>query len=95
MCAPIAILRQTLTQPEGAVPNMQSGPAETIHVLRLFEDDPTDTPGLDESNPLSVSQLTLCLKRLIEGSLPSVWLEAEISDLSRPASGHYYMTLKE
>ncbi len=30
------------------------------------EDDPTDTPGLDESNPLSVSQLTLCLKRLIE-----------------------------
>ncbi len=43
------------------------------------EDDPTDTsatPGLeDQSNPLSVSQLTLCLKRLIEGSLPSVWLE--------------------
>lgn len=59
------------------------------------EDDPTETPGLDESNPLSVSQLTLCLKRLIEGSLPSVWLEAEISDLSRPSSGHYYMTLKD
>lgn len=59
------------------------------------EDDPTETPGLDESNPLSVSQLTMCLKRLIEGSLPSVWLEAEISDLSRPSSGHYYMTLKD
>lgn len=60
------------------------------------EDDPTaDTPGMDESNPLSVSQLTLCLKRLIEGSLPSIWLEAEVSDLSRPSSGHYYMTLKD
>ena len=59
------------------------------------EEDPTDAPGLDESHPLTVSQLTLVLKRLIEGSLPSVWLEAEISDLSRPSSGHYYMTLKD
>lgn len=59
------------------------------------DEDPTETPGLDASHPLSVSQLTLCVKRLIEGSLPSVWLEAEISDLSRPSSGHYYMTLKD
>ncbi|MCC6510907.1 MAG: exodeoxyribonuclease VII large subunit [Pirellulaceae bacterium] len=59
------------------------------------EDDPTTGPGLDEERPLSVSQLTMCIKQLVEGSLPQVWLEGEISDLSRPSSGHYYLTLKD
>lgn len=59
------------------------------------EDDPTDALGLDETHPLSVSQLTMCIKQLVEGSLPQIWLEAEICDLSRPSSGHCYMTLKD
>ena len=59
------------------------------------EDDTTSSIGLDENHPLSVTQLTMCIKQLVEGSLPQVWLEAEISDLSRPSSGHYYMTLKD
>jgi exodeoxyribonuclease VII large subunit len=59
------------------------------------QDDPTSGPGLDEDHPLSVTQLTMCIKQLVEGSLPQVWMEGEISDLSRPSSGHYYMTLKD
>lgn len=59
------------------------------------EEDPTSQLGLDEEHPLSVTQLTLCIKQLVEGSLPMVWLEGEISDLSRPSSGHCYMTLKD
>jgi len=45
--------------------------------------------------PLSVTQLTWYLKRLVEGAVPQVWLEGEISDLSRPSSGHLYFTLKD
>ncbi len=51
--------------------------------------------GVDEVSALSVSELTLRIKGLLEGSLPRVWVEGEISDLSRPSSGHVYMTLKD
>ena len=32
---------------------------------------------------------------LIEDALPHVWVEGEISNFSRPASGHWYFTLKD
>lgn len=60
-----------------------------------FDDEPIEQYGIDEDRPLTVTELTMRIKRLIEGSLPQVWIEAEISDLSRPSSGHYYMTLKD
>lgn len=66
-----------------------------VQAYDYSEDDPTTTAGLDEDHPLSVTQLTLCIKQLVEGSLPQVWLEGEISDLSRPSSGHCYLTLKD
>ena len=44
---------------------------------------------------LSVSQLVNTLKNLIETNLPLVWVEGEISNLARPASGHLYFTLKD
>jgi exodeoxyribonuclease VII large subunit len=59
------------------------------------DDDALDRIGMDDEHPLSVSQLTMCIKRLLEGSLPKLWVEGEISDLSRPSSGHLYMTLKD
>ena len=66
-----------------------------VEAYDYSEEDPTSSIGLDEDHPLSVTQLTLCIKQLVEGSLPQVWLAAEISDLSRPTSGHCYMTLKD
>lgn len=51
--------------------------------------------GHAEDSPLSISQLNWFIKRLLEQSLPSVWVEGEISDLSRPSSGHMYFTLKD
>ncbi|MFO1064003.1 MAG: exodeoxyribonuclease VII large subunit [Pirellulales bacterium] len=59
------------------------------------DEDPSGVQGLDEDNPLSVTQLTLCIKSLIENSLPRLWVEGEVSDLSRPSSGHLYFTLKD
>lgn len=46
---------------------------------------------------LTVSQLTLRIRRLLEDNpeLQDVWVTGEISNLSRPASGHLYFTLKD
>ncbi len=42
-----------------------------------------------------VSELAETLRGLLEDSLPRVWIQGEISNLSRPASGHWYFTVKD
>ncbi len=44
---------------------------------------------------LTVSELTAQIKDQVEGSFPSVWVAGEISNFSRPQSGHRYFTLKD
>lgn len=44
---------------------------------------------------LSVSELTAVVKELLERALPMVWVSGEISNFSRPSSGHCYLTLKD
>jgi exodeoxyribonuclease VII large subunit len=44
---------------------------------------------------LSVAQLTLFLKELVEAAFPVVWVAGEISNFSRPQSGHCYLSLKD
>ena len=46
-------------------------------------------------NVISVSDLTLHIKAMVEGLFPSLWVEGEISDLVKARSGHYYFTLKD
>ena len=43
----------------------------------------------------SVSRLNQEVRGLIEAHLPLVWVEGEISNLARPASGHIYFSLKD
>jgi len=43
----------------------------------------------------SVSRLNREVRALLEGSFPLLWVEGEISNLSRPASGHWYFSLKD
>ncbi len=43
----------------------------------------------------SVSHLNLEAQGLLEGGFPLIWVEAELSNLARPASGHLYLTLKD
>jgi exodeoxyribonuclease VII large subunit len=52
-------------------------------------------PGGPERDVLSVSQLNRRSKQILETHLPLVWVEGEISNLSRPSSGHWYFTLKD
>ncbi len=44
---------------------------------------------------LTVSQLTAQFKSVVEREFPSVWVAGEISNFSRPQSGHCYFTLKD
>lgn len=52
------------------------------------------------SNPgdrqiFSVSELNRSVRHLLETKLPMLWVEGEISNFARPASGHWYLTLKD
>ena len=53
--------------------------------------DPFERLGLDRE-VLTVSQLNGRARVLLEDVFRSVWVEGEISNLARPASGHMYFT---
>jgi len=44
---------------------------------------------------ISVSDLTSMIKEVLEAAFPAVWIRGEVSNLSRPSSGHCYLTLKD
>lgn len=44
---------------------------------------------------LSVSQLNADVNQLLLQGFPALWVEGEISNLSRPSSGHFYFVLKD
>ncbi len=52
----------------------------------------TQTPSRDI---YSVTRLNTEVKMVLEGSFPLLWVEGEISNLARPASGHWYLSLKD
>lgn len=53
--------------------------------------------GRQEAEPqvLTVSALTALIKRSLEQQFPNVWVVGQVSNLSRAASGHIYLTLKD
>jgi len=54
---------------------------------------PLDPPR--QRRVFSVSSLNRHIKDLLESELPQVWVEGEVSNVSRPASGHVYFSLKD
>jgi len=54
-------------------------------------------PTLFSTQQWTVSRLTFYIRKLLEENeiLQDVWVQGEISNLSRPASGHVYFTLKD
>ena len=43
----------------------------------------------------TVTRLNREVRMLLDHGMPVIWVEAEISNFSRPASGHWYFTLKD
>ena len=43
----------------------------------------------------SVEQLNSHIRNMIEGQLPVIWLQAEISNFKPHSSGHFYFSLKD
>jgi len=54
-----------------------------------------NTSVTQERTIYSVSQLNQAAKSLLEETFPLIWVEGEISNLARPASGHLYFSLKD
>ena len=54
---------------------------------------PHATPNT--SDVYTVSRLNRAVRRLLEEAFPAVWVQGELSNLARPASGHLYFTLKD
>ncbi|MDH4257073.1 MAG: exodeoxyribonuclease VII large subunit, partial [Gammaproteobacteria bacterium] len=53
-------------------------------------------PEDDESGrPIGVSELNRRARMLLEQGIARLWVEGEISNLARPASGHVYFSLKD
>ena len=48
-----------------------------------------------EPRAVTVSELTGHIKAILEGTFPSICVSGEISDITRPRSGHIYFTLKD
>ena len=67
---------------------MNKMPTYTCDVTDLLQQNPVD-------RAISVSELNRLARRLLEDGIARVWVEGEISNLARPASGHVYFSLKD
>ena len=48
-----------------------------------------------ERDIYTISRLNREVRTVLESGFPMIWIQAEISNLARPASGHLYFTLKD
>src|SRR5688572_26145092 len=60
--------------------------------VRATVPEPPKEPERDVYTP---GRLNREARAILERGLPSLWLEGEISNLSRPSSGHWYFSLKD
>ena len=50
----------------------------------------------ERSSPVfSPSQLNTLARDMLESTFGAVWIEGELGSVSRPASGHLYLTIKD
>ncbi|MBI5463030.1 MAG: exodeoxyribonuclease VII large subunit [Gammaproteobacteria bacterium] len=49
----------------------------------------------DDRDIYSVGRLNAEARALLEGAFPLIWVQGELSNVSRPSSGHLYFTLKD
>ena len=55
----------------------------------------SDAAAATKRDIYSVTRLNREVRAVVEGSFPLLWVQGEISNLARPASGHWYFSLKD
>ncbi|HKS56366.1 MAG TPA: exodeoxyribonuclease VII large subunit [Steroidobacteraceae bacterium] len=60
-----------------------------------FSEPRSPPPPAETRDIYTPSRLNREARVLLERGLPALWLEGEISNLSRPSSGHWYFSLKD
>jgi exodeoxyribonuclease VII large subunit len=63
-----------------------------LHAMDLIDNDSSAQSGLPV---LTVSELNRMARRALESQLPLLWVEGEVSNFTRAASGHWYFSLKD
>jgi exodeoxyribonuclease VII large subunit len=63
-----------------------------MHAPDDFNDGASGKPPRHVLTPSTLNRL---VRGLLEDALPLVWIEGELSNVARPASGHVYFTLKD
>jgi len=72
------------------------GSGEIPFALRAFPRYDPDMPALAESRKsYTISELTKLIRSTLEDQVGKVWVEGEVSNLRRQASGHQYFSLKD
>jgi len=72
-----------------------------VRFVDRFRSENPGFPGSHGSNPqsareiLTVSQLNRSVADVLQAGFTPVWVTGEISNLSRPPSGHWYFTMKD
>ena len=69
--------------------------APAIFAGRVMSSRPPGDQPLDLNSVLSVAEFNRRVARLLERSVPLVWVAGEVSNLMRAASGHWYFSLKD
>lgn len=63
--------------------------------MHASDDYTADQGGAPPRHVLTPSSLNRLVRDLLEDALPMIWIEGELSNVARPASGHLYFTLKD
>ena len=63
--------------------------------LDLFADRSTEPAGPPAPKVWTVSQVNRAVRRLLEETLPQLWVTGEVANFNRHRSGHCYFTLKD
>jgi exodeoxyribonuclease VII large subunit len=86
----------------GAGPTAGRPPPEPGRTAGRVTEDPLAIPdprqpraAPPDRDVWTVSRLNREARLLLETGLPALWIEGELSNYSRPSSGHWYFTLKD
>lgn len=61
----------------------------------MRDHDTTEESAVQGRDVYTVSRLNDEVRAVLEGSFPPLWIEGELSNVARPASGHIYFSLKD